>query len=77
MLISLPNGKTISMSLDQFLDLTDSQFIEKISTSEGSYIANPFYSLGDSVEPEEFNAPLDRDVLRQLNVNIAPESEGD
>jgi hypothetical protein len=43
MLYSLPTGKVIEMSIDQFLEITDEELEYLISINYGESIENPFF----------------------------------
>lgn len=43
MLYSLPNGKVIEMSVEQYLDITDEDFEYLISINYGESVENPFF----------------------------------
>jgi hypothetical protein len=44
MLYQLPNGKTIYLTIEQFLELSDNDIQYMISIDYGEYIPNPFTS---------------------------------
>lgn len=43
MLYSLPNGKVIELSLEQFLEITDEELEYLMSINYGEVIENPFF----------------------------------
>jgi hypothetical protein len=43
MLYSLPNGKVIEISVEQYLDITDEELEYLISVNYGDYVENPFF----------------------------------
>lgn len=43
MLYSLPNGKVIEMSVEQYLDITDEDFEYLMSINYGESVENPFF----------------------------------
>lgn len=53
MLISLPNGKTISMKVEDYLDMTDAQIKDLMADNYGEYLEDPFamsFSISDIKE---------------------------
>lgn len=54
MLYNLPNGKTIYLTIEQYLNLTDED-IQLLIAQKAGYTLNPFYdsSLGDRSTREE------------------------
>lgn len=48
MYYQLPSGKTISISLDEFLDLTDADIQYYMSVNHGTSVGNPF--KGSSID---------------------------
>ncbi len=52
MLFSLPNGKVIEISIDQFFDMTDEDLEYLIGLNYGEAIQNPFF--GSIIESPEF-----------------------
>lgn len=55
MLYNLPNGKTIELTVAQFLDMTDEDLEYLIAHNHGNEINNPFYSsaLDNEQEPDD------------------------
>lgn len=52
MLYSLPTGKVIELSIEQYLELTDEELEYLISINYGESIENPFFgSILDKPEP--------------------------
>ena len=51
MIYQLPNGKTIYLTVEQFLELSDNDIQYMISIDYGEYIPNPF--TGSSVNQKE------------------------
>lgn len=43
MLVNLPTGKTMEMTLDQYLSLEDNDFQELIAMGYGEHINDPFH----------------------------------
>lgn len=66
MLVNLPNGKTIEMSIEQYLSMTDEDFQYLVSTNSGDEISDPFYGsvlkYGDSYEEDEDVEEIDEDI---------------
>ena len=64
MLIQLPNGKTIEMSVEEYLDMSDSDLQYLNSLNYGNEIENPFF--GSAVEKrnhsevDEFELEIDQ-----------------
>jgi hypothetical protein len=69
MLFSLPNGKVIEISIDQFFDMTDEDLEYLIGLNYGEAIQNPFF--GSIIESPEFiDTP---DVYYELEIPPADE----
>lgn len=51
MYYQLPNGKTIYLTIEEYLDLTDSDIQYLVSLDSGQAVLNPFY--GSSVNTSE------------------------
>ena len=43
MIYQLPSGKVINLSVEQYLEMSDSEIQEIICNNYGSYIESPFY----------------------------------
>lgn len=58
MLVSLPNGKTIEMSVDQYLSMTDEDYQYLVAAGVGEEISDPFHNSyikhGENYSEEEF-----------------------
>ena len=80
MLFQLPTGKTIYLSVDEFLNLTDSDVQYLVATNSGTSILNPFCGsavnknagerykdVSDDIEPEEIEV---NDYEDELDINI-------
>ena len=61
MYYQLPSGKTISISLDEFLDLTDADIQYYMSVNHGTSVGNPF--KGSSIDKKEIIADDDEEEL--------------
>ena len=55
MLYSLPNGKVIEISVEQYLDITDEELEYLISVNFGEYVENPFFGsvIHSNIIPSE------------------------
>ena len=77
MIINLPNGKTIEVSLEVYLRMTDDDFEYLISINCGDDVINPFESsvllYGEAKQDEEYEEddeiiePSDLDKLQDLD----------
>lgn len=63
MLYQLPNGKTVHLSLDEILDLTDQDIQYLMSTNAGESINNPFH--GSVISKPGKRVPLDEDLFEE------------
>jgi hypothetical protein len=61
MLYQLPNGKTIYMSLEEYLDLTEADIQYLVAANCGDSILNPF--TGSAVEKNSKEKKYDFDYL--------------
>ena len=61
MQFSLPNGKVVNLSLDEYLDLTDEDIQYLMSLDYGEYITDPFN--GSAVEKSKKEKYYDFDYL--------------
>jgi hypothetical protein len=78
MIINLPNGKTIAISTEVYLRMTDDDFEYLVSINCGDDVINPFEEsvllYGESKnnydydEEPEFEEPSDLDKLLDLDV---------
>lgn len=80
MIINLPNGKTIEVSLEVYLRMTDDDFEYLISVNSGDDVLNPFQSsvliYGEIVieeEEEEEADESDVDTLSDLDAETFDE----
>ena len=79
MLYQLPNGRTVYMSLEEYLDLTDEDIQFYVSTGQGAEPTNPFFGscikkpLRD-VEEEPQDNSLDYNPDRDEPGTIGPTS---
>jgi hypothetical protein len=73
MIINLPNGKTIEVSLEVYLRMTDDDFEYLMSMNWGEEFANPFIASvlvhGEAKVDEEYEEEeeLDLDTLSELD----------
>ena len=72
MIINLPNGKTIEVSLEVYLRMTDDDFEYLISMNWGEEFSNPFVASvlihGEAkVDEEDDEEELDLDTLSELD----------
>lgn len=61
MQFSLPNGKVVNLSLEEYLDLTDEDVQYLMSLDYGEYITDPF--SGSAVEKSKKEKYYDFDYL--------------
>lgn len=62
MLYSLPNGKVIEISVEQYLDITDEELEYLISVNYGEYVENPFFGSvihATIIRDDEIDAIID------------------
>ena len=62
MLYSLPNGKVIEISVEQYLDITDEELEYLISVNYGDYVENPFFGSvihTNIIRDDEIDAIID------------------
>jgi hypothetical protein len=62
MLYSLPNGKVIEISVEQYLDITDEELEYLISVNYGDYVENPFFGSvihTNIINDDEIDAIID------------------
>jgi hypothetical protein len=69
MLYQLPNGKTINISFEDFLELTDENIQYLVSINYGEVVLSPFYK--SSLTERKQNKPLKDDD----SIDFIPESE--
>lgn len=68
MYYNLPNGKTVYLTIEQYLDLTDEDIQYLMSLDYGDSILNPFHgSCVDKSEPEKV---YDFDYLHESDDEI-------
>lgn len=82
MLYSLPTGKVIEMSIDQFLEITDEELEYLISINYGESIENPFFgSILERPAPAEATAKIKivpiEPIIEEIDTSIdfTPEEE--
>lgn len=75
MIIQLPNGKTMEMSVEQYLRMSDDEYNSLVGSGLGDEISDPFHGSvlrnGEWVEPKEIEelaeeVQLDADELTEL-----------
>lgn len=66
MIISLPTGKCIEVSLETYLRMTDEDFEYLVATNWGTAIENPFQ--GSVLKHGEINSVLTEDDLEEMGV---------
>jgi len=64
----LPNGKTVYLTIEEYLDLTDSDIQYLMSLDYGESILNPFY--GSSVDKKESEKIYDFECLLDTDDEI-------
>jgi hypothetical protein len=69
MLYQLPNGKTINISFEDFLELTDENIQYLVSINYGEVILSPFYK-SSLTEKKQKKTPKDDD-----SIDYIPESD--
>jgi hypothetical protein len=78
MLYSLPNGKVIELSLDQYLDMSDEEFEYLLSINYGESIENPFFGSilekPDKVEKTPITLDLPIEEIDD-SIDFTPEEE--
>lgn len=67
MLYSLPNGKVIEMSVEQYIELTDEELEYLISINYGDPIENPFFG---SVLHKPIVIEIVSDVMPPINCDF-------
>jgi hypothetical protein len=82
MLYSLPTGKVIEMSIDQFLEISDEELEYLISINYGESIENPFFgSILERPAPVESTAKIKVVPIEPLieeidtSIDFTPEEE--
>lgn len=78
MLYSLPNGKVIEISVEQYLDMDDEEFEYLLSINYGEAIEDPFFGsiLESKSKPQvedEFVPPVDQAI--EPDIDFTPEEE--
>ncbi len=68
MYYQLPNGKTVYLTIEEYLDLTDSDIQYLMSLDYGESILNPFY--GSSVDKKESEKIYDFECLLDTDDEI-------
>lgn len=80
MIINLPNGKSIEVSLEAYLRMTDDDFEYLMAVNWGEELRNPFESsvllygeakpdeFDEEEETEEYVDPSDLDKLQDLDI---------
>ena len=68
MLYSLPTGKVIELSLEQYLEMTDEEFEYLISINYGDPIENPFF--GSILESSPSFFELDEPLIKPSDLPI-------
>lgn len=87
MLVNLPNGKTVNMSIEQYLALTDEDIEYMIAVNCGSTASSPWCGsavkkpgrirVSDEDEDEDVNKGIDEDELdldEEIHDPIDPDS---
>lgn len=59
MLYQLPNGRTIYITIAQYLDMTDEDIKYMVEKSYGNVINNPFHDLDQNPSDEPEDQPLE------------------
>jgi len=60
----LPNGRVITMTINQYLDLTDSDIQMLIATDAGDFVSSPFHgsSIGNPRRKSAFIEDVDHSI---------------
>lgn len=67
MIIQLPNGKTIEMSVEQYLDMSDAAFNALNANSYGETIEDPWFgSVLSKLPPPELEEDFDLESFTDL-----------
>lgn len=69
MYYNLPNGKTVYLTIEQYLDLTDADIQYLMSLDYGESILNPFH--GSCVDKNEPDKVYDFDYLHESDDEIS------
>lgn len=75
MYYQLPNGRTIYLTVEEYLDLTDADIQYLVSIEYGDMHLNPFY--GSSVDKNEAQKYYDFECLPESDDEILNMSSGD
>lgn len=78
MLYSLPNGKVIEISVEQYLEMDDEEFEYLLSINYGESIEDPFFGsiLESKCKPvieDELVPPVDQVI--EPDIDFTPEEE--
>lgn len=78
MLYSLPNGKVIEISVEQYLDMEDEEFEYLLSINYGETIEDPFFgsileSKTKTQVDDEFVPPVDQAI--DPEIDYTPEED--
>jgi hypothetical protein len=65
---NLPNGKTVYLTIEEYLDLTDADIQYLMSLDYGESILNPFY--GSSVDKKELDKVYDFECLSDTDDEV-------
>jgi len=81
MLYSLPNGKVIEMSVEQYIELTDEELEYLISINYGDPVENPFFGsvlYKPAALDIDFVTPIDCNIIIEEidnSIDYTPEEE--
>jgi len=71
MLYQLPNGKTIEISIEDFLDMDDEDFQNIVASGHGMEVTNPFFYSGMQSKQKKNNTDnsnqIDGKDLTEMN----------
>jgi hypothetical protein len=77
MLYSLPNGKVISISVAEYLDMTDDDLKAVNGLNIGGSSANPFQSLDGQADEDDEDTEPNHQTLEFLSDEDEPSTEID
>ena len=76
MLYSLSNGKTVRISFEDWLSLTDERIQELLASDAGYYTEDPFIDLDEGYDKKKYSLPdlsieeLDPDQVKEIEDEI-------
>ena len=70
MLVNLPNGKTIEMSIDQYLSMTDEDFQYLVASGYGEEINDPFHNSYIKNGDSYYTGEEDEEEIEEIDEGI-------